>query len=300
MLELDPSKLAPKITTLLLSRGSGVPPLDWRMGTRRETKAELDAIDDATLFGGTRVVAEDKAMAVRALLYLWSGWIDDCRMYAVGAAAEEQHFLIGLCERQLGHVDAAKAAFRQFSDHPIYASLRVRAAKMVGTAVDAALGRFMGIVEIGEAWEPFAFVDLCEQTRAGTLSQATTLIVRSLQCIEFEQLFGHVYEGATGQHIFEVKRAARNAQRVCKRKPVAGKKELPKLDEPARPEGRAAHEPDGAGLGSTTNVDVKCPKCRHTIRVAGSDRGKPVRCGKCGTPFMIPTKISAFLRPSGR
>ena len=44
MLELNPSKLAPKISTLLLSRGAGVPPLDWRRGTRPAIKAELDAL----------------------------------------------------------------------------------------------------------------------------------------------------------------------------------------------------------------------------------------------------------------
>ena len=108
------------------------------------------------------------------------------------------------------------------------------------------------------------------------------------------------YEGATGEHIFELQRAAQTARRRRKREPVSRKKKLPDLEKRTAPDDPGLREPNKASSLATSSVDITCPKCRHMIRVAASERGKPVLCEKCATPFLIPTKDLAALRPLGR
>lgn len=42
-------------------------------------------------------------------------------------------------------------------------------------------------------------------------------------------------------------------------------------------------------------VTVLCPKltCRAVLRVPDQVRGKRIRCGECGTAFMVPTRPRA-------
>jgi hypothetical protein len=42
--------------------------------------------------------------------------------------------------------------------------------------------------------------------------------------------------------------------------------------------------------GSPSTITVICPRlsCRAILRVPASVRGKRVRCGECGTAFLIP------------
>ena len=47
-------------------------------------------------------------------------------------------------------------------------------------------------------------------------------------------------------------------------------------------------------------VTLMCPslKCRAVLQVSDKMRGKKVRCGQCGTAFMVPNKKGGAAAPS--
>ena len=49
-------------------------------------------------------------------------------------------------------------------------------------------------------------------------------------------------------------------------------------------------------------VTLFCPnlKCRSILQVPDSTRGKKVRCGQCGTTFIVPPQKSPANLPTGR
>ena len=295
---MDLSKLASEVAGLLMQRGAGLPPLDWQERSNPLAKKTLDLIDDAKLLGRDDLADESLAAAVRTLLYLWNGHVDDCKMYVQAAPQREQHLLTGICERQAGNVEAAKASFRQVPQHPIYEPLTRYAVEAIGTGLDAALGRFQQIVQLGEEWEPHAFVDLCIQARAGNLCAASEQAACSIQAKEFELLFTYCYEGATGERIPAAqqaprpqpkkrrsKRASRSAH-LLGRQTVASPKPSPKG--PAKAKSADTSKPTRQPPPNT--IGVLCPKCRTGARVPDKARGTVVRCGKCGANFLVPHK----------
>ncbi len=48
-------------------------------------------------------------------------------------------------------------------------------------------------------------------------------------------------------------------------------------------------------------VTLFCPnlKCRSILQVPDNTRGKKVRCGQCGTTFIVPPKKSPANLPTG-
>ena len=188
---LEVGKLAPEIAALIMGRGSGMPPLCWHHRPIPLAKQTLDAIEDVKLFGGSAPADEAMAAGVRALLYLWNGFSADAGMHAQGAAEAEGHFIAGICERQNGQADQAKASFQQLDGHPVFEPLAAFVPEVITVGADAQLRRFGDIVKLGQTWEPFAYVDLHGLAEAGKLSRAAEEAVCTLQRREFELLFIH-------------------------------------------------------------------------------------------------------------
>ncbi len=296
MIELDPSKLPPEVATLLFGRGAGVPPLEWQPRVDRTAKQTLDQIADAALVGGEAVADEGMVAVVRALLYLWNGWIGEARMYAEAAPEAERRYLVALCERQSGNADAAKSAFQELDGHPVYEPLANAAVEAIGLGSDPVVDRFAQMLKLGEAWEPFAFIDVYEQARAGKLSQASEHLVCSVQCVEFELLFIHCYTAAIGKSIplrrqpdapasRPRKRAAARRQSARPPRPDTTSPKAPA--EETRPEKRTEERKP-----SRPKIALRCPKCAAQLRVPEEGRGARARCDKCGAVFLIPARQS--------
>ncbi|MEE8384934.1 MAG: hypothetical protein V3S01_03345, partial [Dehalococcoidia bacterium] len=123
MLNLDLSQLPSEMTALFMQRGSGLPPLHWPSYANRIAKATLDEIDDAKLFRRSNLADESMGAAVRALLYLWSGWPDDCKMQAQAAPEKERIYLDSLIAQQGDEAEQAKTLLQQLDSHPIHKPL---------------------------------------------------------------------------------------------------------------------------------------------------------------------------------
>ncbi len=226
MIELEISETAPEISTLLLARGTALPAVQWQHNRSSTAKKTLDAMDDAQLFAPTNLKNESMSAAVRALLYLWNGWIDESAMYAQGARPKESLFILAISERHRGRADGAKAFFRQLNDHSIYPSLVQIAKQLIGSSPDDALKRFREILDHNGAWEPYAFIDVYEQARVDETKITVGEFVREMQRQEFALLFGHCFQAATGGEVTkQVKTRARTAAPRRKHEDLADKRD---------------------------------------------------------------------------
>lgn len=297
MFETSIGAFAPNVASLLLTRGTGLPPLQWQNQSHRGAKKILDESDDARLFSGRSLVSEPMAAGVRALLYLWNGWIGECSMYSQAADPAERLYLTGLCERQAGRTEAAKRTFQQLAGHVLFAALGADGIQIVGKQTQAAVKRFHDILELNGEWEPFAFIDLYTQAAAGRLDAASEESVRRLQCREFERLLAHCYQGATGEAVTlgpvgeaqtERRSVPRRSSPPARRAGRSGRS-TPREDV-ARPASR--EKPAVAQPPLSAMARVVCPKCRVIAMFPASMLGKAVRCLSCGGFFEIP-RVSA-------
>jgi hypothetical protein len=87
----------------------------------------------------------------------------------------------------------SKYWFRRVGKHPVFGSLRQAAREAVGDAPPPS-ARFL---TTQTAWEPFAFVDLCEASLSG--ESPCEDLCRRVQQAEWRLLFDYCYRMAIGR-----------------------------------------------------------------------------------------------------
>jgi hypothetical protein len=308
---LDVSPFAPEIARVLLLRGAAQSTISWKDIAQRGAKKILDDLDDTALLGVPALANASMASSVRALLYLWSGWIDDCKMCSEAAPPEERLYLAGLCLRHAQRYDESKAIFKKLGAHPIYASLTESAVALLGSTAEPAVQRLREMLEFDKHWEPFLFCDLVTMAGAGKLKPAGENVIRLLQTREFELLLVYCCEKATGQKVTQRLREVDpgEAQRRAQERERRMKEDRRRRESHARQEqpvgdSGAKHGPGGAGgapaRGET--VTVTCPKCGQAKPMPAALRGKVVRCQSCNGVFEVPASgagaASAHAKPA--
>lgn len=274
------------ITALWQQRGAALPPLQLQEGANVAAKAMLDDIISDVVLLQTKNIAEPQmTSAVRGLIYLWNGWLDECAACAEEAPEPEQHYLNGIVARQIGDPEAARHAFAQFDDHPIYAKLAREAHVTLGTPNDAALAQFKTQLDSAGTWDPIAFIEIYEQCRACKLSVGVERMVRGFQCREIELLMVHCLQTALGDRLprvspisndAETRREQRRSQQVSE-----AQRRKHTIAPPARTKSPTVTIP------KPTLFKVKCPKCAVTLQVPTDQRGKKTTCGKCKSAFLV-------------
>jgi ssDNA-binding Zn-finger/Zn-ribbon topoisomerase 1 len=146
---------------------------------------------------------------------------------------------------------------------------------------------------MADLWEPFLFVDLYQQARAEKVRETTEHVVRQLQCMEFELLFRHCYEAATGEPL------SKPSDRSASSDQESGIARVRRLRDRHRPKHRTSDraasdrsksKDSKAAAESPGQIAVVCPKCRKSLTLPDSARGKNQRCGKCSAIFTVPGK----------
>lgn len=140
---------SPEVASILALDGDGerLMPLAGGLCSSPEALRRLRASSARDLFPGAR--APEAALAG---LYLYFSCRDECHEIAQGIDSAEGSYWHGILHRQ--EPDAVNSAywFRRVRAHPIFPALR-----------DAAKLR---AYPAGENWDPFAFIDYCEQARS--------------------------------------------------------------------------------------------------------------------------------------
>lgn len=299
MIKLNVSLFPSDIANLLMLRGAAVPPLLWQNSANRAAKDLLDqAADDTSLFRRETLADEAMSTAVRAMLYLWNGWHGECEQYAEGTPDKERLYLGVFRQRQLGCSTEAKDLLQQLGEHPIFTPLAAYATEAIGLGTDPTLKRLKDVIEMGESWEPFIFSDLFAQSRVGKFCDATQDTIRGLQSMEFELLFVHCYEKATGEplaHPEPVAQVVRRKRPVrSTRAPGLARKRQPPTDKQEEPEPLQVDGfPKLLATGESSGVGVRCPRCGYLSLVPEERRGAKHQCSKCKVNFLIPQRSPA-------
>ncbi len=290
MIRLNSSLLTPEIAAQLMLRGTDLPLLEWHKSANRAIKLKLESLDDARLFAPAVVKNEAMVAAVRSLLYLWSGWVAEAATCAQSAPEKERDYLVALGERLQGIPHKAKTSFQKLNMHPVYEQLVPLALEEMKPVNDPWLQRVRQILEMDQRWEPFVFVDLFEQARAGKLTRPAEEVVRRIQVLEFELLFAHCYLAVIGDSSLDLfqKPAAPEPTVVKRKKPAESHRRHslpPSLTKPK--EEKSIPEPTPKASAPPEKITVSCPQCGVKSMVPASNRGAKCKCYKCACVFTV-------------
>jgi hypothetical protein len=137
----------------------------------------------------------DAEMAACCLAGVWllHDFLDESHTISQNINTASGGFWHGIMHRREGDFGNAKYWFRHVGSHPAYETIGQRAAELAATRGDeAAIKR---ITNAG-AWDPFAFVDLCQTAVRGN-STALDLCL-DIQQAEWEALFDYCYRATVG------------------------------------------------------------------------------------------------------
>ena len=169
MITPQASQLPPRVIRVLLTRGNQLPPLRWTTPVDTAASVSLgEETSGAGILDGKELVDERMGHAVRSLLFLWNGMIEEAEKASGHTHPAEAQFIRGLCARHRGDAEAAKTYFQKVGDHAVFKKLGAFVPTRLTGALAEPLERFRQIVQqTGQAWEPYAFTDLLEQAARG-------------------------------------------------------------------------------------------------------------------------------------
>ncbi len=160
------------------------PEADWL----REHLTEK-AVDELTS-GQSRRSGVDKT-ALRAGLYQWHDFFDEGHELAQSIEGQGEHRLgdywHAIMHRREPDYSNAKYWFRQIGNQPTYRELRRQAAAILAASAAADAPRWRDRLQAGSKWDPFAFVDLCEECAEDETSELA-MAARRIQFAEMSLL----------------------------------------------------------------------------------------------------------------
>ncbi len=158
-----------------------------------ERRPQLAALDLRRAFAEHRLIDDRMGQACLAAVWLLHDFLDDSHTLSQSIETADGSFWHGIMHRREGDFSNAKYWFRRVGVHPVFHPLQ-QAARTLASQVAAPAADT--ILATGSNWDPFAFVDLCEQAaRRGGADD----LLRSIQRAEWELLFDHCYAAAIGR-----------------------------------------------------------------------------------------------------
>jgi hypothetical protein len=179
-MQFDPEIYGQPVAEILALDGDGhrLMPLAGGRCSSEEARRQLEKTTANQLFPNS--VAADAAFSG---LWLYFSCLVESHTLSQQISTSDGSFWHGIMHRQ--EPDAGNAAywFRRVGDHPIFPQLRDQAAALAGQHAETG-------VSFGARWDPFAFIDLCEEARRakGTPQERLAL---EIQRTEWQLLFDH-------------------------------------------------------------------------------------------------------------
>jgi hypothetical protein len=190
MTPFDPAAYGPTIEPLL--RPHRVPALAVDP-PYRAMHAQLEALETDDAFAPFTVRDAGMAAACRAGLWLFFDFLDEAHGLSQDLHTAEGSYWHALVHRREPDYDNAKYWFRRVGTHPAYDPLRRQAARLAGAQPHPAAAFLASQV----AWDPFAFVDLCEAA-CNDWAPCGPLCLE-VQLAEWQLLFDFCHRHATGR-----------------------------------------------------------------------------------------------------
>jgi hypothetical protein len=152
---------------------------------------KLRGLTVETAFAGQNIRDAEMASCCLAGLWLYHDFIDEGHGICQDIATPSGSYWHGIVHRREPDYGNAKYWFRHLGPHEIFAALHQAAAALCKEHPSGPEAAFLA----GQsAWDPFAFVDLCEQVERGR--STAEVLCRHVQAREWELLFDFCYHRA--------------------------------------------------------------------------------------------------------
>jgi hypothetical protein len=160
----------------------------------RAARELLHRLTPEGLVAPGRLRDRSSASACCAGLWLWHNYLDESHALSQSIETPEGSFWHGIMHRREPDPANAKYWFRQVRQHPAFVPLRRAAA---GVAEQSGqLERPAAFLATQSGWDPYRWIDLCEQARVGDVSPATADLCRRAQVLEWRILFDYCFRRA--------------------------------------------------------------------------------------------------------
>ncbi|MBX7166238.1 MAG: hypothetical protein K1X74_07800 [Pirellulales bacterium] len=131
-------------------------------------RSALAALAPESLFADGRLGNRSYAEAAIAGLWLYHNFLDESHTVSQGLDDAAGAFWHGIMHRREPDPGNAKYWFRRVPRHPIYAELATRARDVAAEFHGRGDGDAAAAFLLDQAaWDPFAWIDLCESARRG-------------------------------------------------------------------------------------------------------------------------------------
>ena len=176
----ESSRYGPKVADILALDGDGnrLAPLVCAASAPPETKNRLKALRAGTLF--PNAFAPECALGG---LWLYFSCCDECHEIVQNVPTAEGSYWHAILHRQEPDPGNAGYWFRRAGSHPVFPELLKAAKEILKRAPDSPF-------QPGARWDPFAFIDFCEEARRKPES-AAELTAQEIQRAEWQLLFDY-------------------------------------------------------------------------------------------------------------
>jgi len=157
-------------------------------GTPNETlRSKLAALTIDNLFAGQQIVDASAARCCLAGLWLLHDFLDESHALSQEIETHDGSYWHGIMHRREPDYGNSKYWFRRVGSHPIFPQLLAQAQELIAT--EQPLDAIAGEIVQAQNWDPFRFVDWCEQLARGRAKQEQ--LTRQIAQAEWRLLFAH-------------------------------------------------------------------------------------------------------------
>jgi hypothetical protein len=154
-------------------------------GPHANTLEELAVKGALDSFLGKSAISPRSRELAYALLLLWHGHLDAAHVISQAIETTDGSFVHGIVHRREPDYGNAAYWFRRVGNHPTFPEIAARVRKLLEAKGNP---KWSAKLLVNGAWDPFAFIQLCETAAEKPVTDPQVSTLREIQAIETEVL----------------------------------------------------------------------------------------------------------------